>query len=96
MTKKLKIIKGTPKIITQEAKKLARQLHKDEHFIMNGEIEVSHKLDDWYYLMASGLITELRNDIKELSKQQKYLWQTLEEVIDKLKSLGEKDNEVLK
>ena len=86
--KKETMIKGKAKLITPEARRLARQLHKDEHFIMNREIESNHKLDEWYYLMASGLIVGLRKDIKELSKQQKYLWQTLEEVIEKLKEVS--------
>lgn len=89
MGRKVKVIKGRAKLISLEAIRLARQLHKDEHFIVNKEIESTHDLNDWYYLMAAQLVVSLRNDIKELSKQQKYLWQTLEEVIVELEELKE-------
>jgi len=87
MSRKTEVIKGKSKLITPEAKKLARQLHKDEHFIIKGEIESNHRLNEWYYLMACQLIVDLKKEIKEISKQQKYLWQTLEEVIETLKNL---------
>jgi len=86
MGRKVKVIKGKPKKISREAIRLARQLHKDEHFVIDGEIESNHRLHEWYYLMACQLIVDLKKEIKEVSKQQKYLWQTLEEVIEALKS----------
>ena len=83
--KKSKVIKGKPIFIKDKARRLARQIHKDEHLIMDGEIEKKHKLNDWYYFMAAGLVVSLKEDMKEIAKQQKYLWQTLEEVIEELK-----------
>jgi hypothetical protein len=87
------------KFINGEAKKLARELHKEEHLIIDKKIDNDHKLYDWYYLMASGIFVQLKeilekgvnldflyekidrieNELKEVSKQQKYLWQTLQE-----------------
>jgi hypothetical protein len=84
--RKVKIIEKKTSI-SKEALRLARHLHREEHFAINGKIESNHKLEDWYYLMACELIVGLRNEIKEILKQQKYLWQTLEEVIENLKSL---------
>ena len=95
MGRKTKIIKGKASLISREAVKLARKLHKDEHFIVDGEIESNHNLNDWFYLMASELIIELKKDLKEVSKQQKYLWQTLEDVIIELRNLQNKMGEKL-
>ncbi len=89
MGSKTKIVKGKPKKISREAIRLAKQLHKDEHFIIDGEIENNHHLKDWYYLMACQLIVELKKEIKEISTQQKYLWQTLEEVVELKKEIKE-------
>ena len=85
MGRKIKIIKGKAKRISREAIRLARQLHKEEHFIVAGKIESKHNLNEYYYFMACQLIIDLKKEIKEVSKQQKYLWQTLENVIEVLK-----------
>jgi phosphodiesterase/alkaline phosphatase D-like protein len=74
-------------MITKKAKIKAQKLHKAEHEIMKDEWK-PHK--DYYYYMASQLVEDLMKEIKEISKQQKYLWQTLEEVIEKLNKLSGK------
>ena len=90
--------------ITKEIKELAKEIHKKEHIFVNGKIDSKHKLEDFYYLLGSLVLTKvteqikdsnvelfnkivdlesrfkgLENSLKEVSKQQKYLWQTLEE-----------------
>jgi len=92
------------KFINTKARELAKDIHKEEHLIIDGKIQKDHKLENWYYLMASGIFQNLSDKIdssnvelynliidldksvksltesmKEISKQQKYLWQTLEE-----------------
>lgn len=95
------------KFINKKAKELAKELHIEEHRIINKEeIDEEHGFYDWYYVMAAGIyqnladkldfmssnLNRIDNDlhefgqaIKELSKQQKYLWQTLDELKEKLK-----------
>lgn len=61
----------------------ANSLHNAEHRIVDKKA-ADHKAE-YYYYMAAQLIEDLKKEIKEVSKQQKYLWQTLEEVIEALK-----------
>jgi hypothetical protein len=72
--------------ISKSSKQLARKLHKAEHLIIEGKCDKTHNLNEYYYFMACQLVENLTNEIKEISKQNKYLWQTLEEVIEELKS----------
>ncbi len=92
------------RFIKPESRELAKQLHEEEHKIIDGKYPKDHRKLEWYYLMASGIfnnlkdkieslnielynkvvdlereIVGLRSSMKEVSKQQKYLWQTLEE-----------------
>jgi hypothetical protein len=91
------------KFIESKARKLANDIHRDEHIIINKELP-DHKTE-WYYFMASAIYTnlaekidnmqvagmdnildeiiKLKEEMKEISKQQKYLWQTLEEIFPK-------------
>ena len=86
------------KFINLKARELAKELHKEEHLIINKKIDNNHKLEDWYYLMASGIyqnlaekldkisiskddLFEIKEQMKELAKQQKYMWQTIEDEI---------------
>jgi len=41
----------------------------------------------YYYFMACQLVEDLKKEMKEISKQNKYLWHTLKEVIEQLKEL---------
>ena len=91
-------------IINKKIKDFAKEIHKREHSFVEGTIEEKHKLEEYYYLMASYIFNNLMEKIeesnievfnkivdlekrfynleesmKEISKQQKYLWQTLEE-----------------
>ena len=91
-------------IVNKEIKELAREIHKAEHLFVEKKISKDHKLEEYYYLMGSLVLTkvldkidksnvELFNKIvdlerrfvnieesmREVAKQQKYLWQTLEE-----------------
>jgi hypothetical protein len=68
--------------ISKTARTLARKLHKEEHRIIEGKCDKSHNLNEYYYFMACQLIEDLRSEMKEISKQQKYLWQTLTELIE--------------
>ena len=72
--------------ISNTSRQLARKLHKAEHLIIEGKCDKTHNLNEYYYFMACQLIENLSKEIKEISKQNKYLWQTLEEVIEELKS----------
>ncbi len=90
--------------IKKEVKDFAKEIHRKEHSFVNGKLEANHKLEEYYYLMASyifhGLIEKieeantevynlvvdltkevnsLKESMKEVAKQQKYLWQTLKE-----------------
>ncbi len=90
--------------IKKKIKDFAKEIHRKEHSFVEGRLEANHKLEEYYYLMASyifnGLIekieesnievynlvvdltkevSSLKESMKEVSKQQKYLWQTLEE-----------------
>lgn len=66
---------------------MANKLHYDEHIINEGKAP-NHKAK-YYYYMACQLIQDLRKDIQHLSKQYKYLWQTLDEIKEKMER-GEK------
>jgi len=103
------------RFITQEARELAKQIHSEEHKIIDKKApKFDHKLYDWYYLMASGIfdnlakkindsnvelfnklvdiqseVNHLSGQMKEVSKQQKYLWQTLDEKNDALEEESE-------
>ena len=68
------------KIINLKAKIRANKLHKAEHLIIDKK-EPTHKAE-YYYYMACQLIQDLKDEMKELSKQTKYLWQSLEEQND--------------
>ncbi len=90
--------------IKKKTKDFAKEIHKKEHSFVEGRLEADHKLEEYYYLMASyifhGLIEKieesntevynlvvdltkevnsLKESMKEVAKQQKYLWQTLKE-----------------
>jgi len=86
--------------IRKEVKQLARDIHKAEHIFVSGKINSTHKLEEFYYLLGSIVLTKLENSnteilnkitklddklerledsMKEVSKQQKYLWQTMDE-----------------
>lgn len=80
---------------------LAKKLHKEEHLIVDGKVDKDDKKEAFYYLMASAIfnnlkdelkqeihdnfteiydeVIKLKEEMKEVSKQQKYLWQTLDE-----------------
>lgn len=64
-------------IISRKARAKANKLHNAEHLIV-GDEKATHKAE-YYYYMACQLIEDVKIEIKELSKQTKYLWQTLEE-----------------
>lgn len=68
--------------ISQKAKIKANKLHAAEHRIVEKK-EATHKAE-YYYYMACQLIEDVKAELKEVSKQQKYLWQTMEEAIKKL------------
>jgi len=90
--------------ISKEIRELAKEIHKAEHLFVSSKIDKEHKLEDFYYLLGSLVLTKLSNKIedsnielfnkicdlenrfneiksslKEVSKQQKYLWQTLKD-----------------
>jgi len=90
--------------INKEIKELAIEIHKAEHRFCGDKMSKDHKLEEYYYLLGSIVLTKLTDKIeksnvelfnkivdlerrfvgveesmKEISKQQKYLWQTLEE-----------------
>jgi len=90
--------------ISKEIRELAIEIHKAEHRFCGNKMEKDHKLEEYYYLMGSMVLTkvldkieesniELFNKIvdmerrfnamekskKEVSKQQKYLKQNLED-----------------
>ncbi len=90
--------------IQKKIKELAREIHKAEHLFVSKKIDKDHKLEDYYYLLGSLVLTEVKEAIeksnieifnkvvdlerkfsnlseqmKEVSKQQKYLWQTLDD-----------------
>lgn len=91
--------------IQKRIKELAKEIHKAEHLFVSKKIDKDHKLEDYYYLLGSLVLTEVKDAIeksnveifnkvvdlerkfsnlseqmKEVSKQQKYLWQTLDDV----------------
>ena len=82
--------------ISNTSRQLARKLHKAEHLIIEGKCDKTHNLNEYYYFMACQLIENLSKEIKEISKQNKYLWQTLEEVIEELKSQKNKTAQEIK
>jgi len=94
--------------ISKEIKDLAIEIHKAEHRFCGDKMDSKHRLEEYYYLLGSIVLTkvlekvessniELFNKIidmerkfdkldesmKEISKQQKYLWQSLEEKNEK-------------
>jgi len=102
--------------ITKEMKELAKKIHKAEHLFVDGKWENKHKIEEYYYLLGSLVLTKLSEqikdsrprkqiqrtrefpyylieylNIKDVSKQQKYLWQTLED--SQTNEKAEVDNE---
>lgn len=71
--------------INRSAKIKATKLHNAEHLIIQKKA-AGHK-PEYYYYMACQLIEDLKKEMKEISKQQKYLWQTVSEVIEELKAI---------
>ena len=69
--------------ISYKAKIRANKLHKAEHMLIEGKTP-DHKAE-YYYYMACQLIEDLKKEMKELSKQTKYLWQSLEDGSDNQK-----------
>ena len=54
------------RFITQEARELAKQLHLEEHKIIDKKApKFDHKLYDYYYLMASGIFDNLAKKIDD-------------------------------
>ncbi len=66
------------KVISDKAKRRANKLHKAEHMILD-EKAPNHKAE-YYYYMACQLIEDVLKEMRELSKQTKYLWQSLDEM----------------
>ena len=90
--------------ISKRIKELAKDIHKKEHLFVGDKIDKDHKVEDYYYLLGSIVLTKIIDEVeksnielfnklidleqkfyqltetmKDVSKQQKYLWQTLEE-----------------
>lgn len=50
--------------INRKAKELSKELHLEEHKIIEGKLpSKDHKLYDWYYLMASGIYQNLSDKL---------------------------------
>jgi len=69
-------------------RELIERIHRRTHKLIYGSFP-DHKAE-WYGWFIGYFVKEmydLKKSMKEVSKQQKYLWQTLEEIIDKLGGL---------
>lgn len=68
----------------QFPRKLIEELHSKIHELTDGK-KARHKADYYSYFCGYFVkeVREMRKELKEVSKQQKYLWQTLNKIIEK-------------
>jgi hypothetical protein len=59
--------------INNKIKDFARDIHKAEHLFVEHKIDKSHRLEDWYYLMASTIYHNLSDKIDLILEENKKL-----------------------
>ena len=60
-------MKGKRKFISPKARKLAKELHNEEHLIIEKKQGEENKYYEWYYLMASGIYQNLMDKIESIN-----------------------------
>jgi len=94
-------------MITKKIRELAKELHKKEHIFVSKKIEKDHKLEDYYYLMASYIFqtlfdriensnVEIFNKIVDLERRFNDLSKSMKEVSKQQKYLWQTLEELKK
>jgi len=76
--------------VSKKIKDFAREIHKREHSFVEKKIDKDHKLEEYYYLMASYIYNNLRDEIRNMEVYASVDEKQIEELNKKLDLIMEK------